>query len=317
VRIAFLGNDAWSVPSLEALARSEHDVVRVVTRVPKPAGRGGKLRPPPVAEAARQLALPVLEAETVKAGEGLDALRDARPDLVAVVAYGEILPPEVLGLPSVAPVNVHFSLLPALRGANPVARAILEGLETTGVTTIRMDEGMDTGPILLQRPEPIGDEDDAGSLGHRLAEIGGDLLVRTADGLTAGTVEQRAQDHERATVAPRFRPEEEWLDWGASAERVWRQVRALAPDPGARTTFRGGTLKILKARPILGMGDAAITGVAGTVVGSIDEGLVVAAGEGVLVVTEVIPAGRRRMPATDFARGARPVAGERLGQPVT
>src|SRR5918996_2611159 len=186
MRVAFLGNDAWPVPPLERLAGSGHEVAVVATRAPRPAGRGRAPRPTPVAEAARRLGLPLREVETVRSGEGLEALRGAEPDVLVVVAYGEILPPDVLASPAVAPVNVHFSLLPSLRGANPVARAILEGEATTGVTTMRMDEGMDTGPILLQRPEAIRDEDDAGSLGDRLSAIGGGLLVETLDAMAAG-----------------------------------------------------------------------------------------------------------------------------------
>src|SRR5712691_6090087 len=194
MRVAFLGNAVWSVPALEALAASSHAVVLVETRVPRPAGRGKRLVPTPVAEAAGRLGLPPLEVETVKSGPGFGALARAAPDVLAVVAYGDILPPAVLNLPTVAPVNVHFSLLPELRGAAPVQRAIMEGLEVTGVTTIRMDEGMDTGPILLQAPESIRPEDDAGSLGDRLAQLGGRLLVETLDGLAAGTIQEVEQD---------------------------------------------------------------------------------------------------------------------------
>src|SRR6266700_5556613 len=189
MRTVFLGNASWSVPTLEALADSAHRPVLVLTREPRPAGRGNRLVPTPVAQAGRELALPVREIATVKRGPGLEALTEAAPDALVVVAYGEILPPPVLAVPRVAPVNVHFSLLPELRGAAPVQRAILEGLTATGVTTIRMDEGMDTGPILLQAEEPVDPADDGGSLGGRLAAIGGRLLVDTLDRLEAGTLE--------------------------------------------------------------------------------------------------------------------------------
>jgi methionyl-tRNA formyltransferase len=247
--------------------------------------------------------------ETVKRGPGLDALREAGPEVLVVVAYGEILPAEVLDLPTVAPVNVHFSLLPALRGANPVARAILEGHNATGATTMRMDQGLDTGPILLQVEEPIRDRDDAGTLGDRLARLGGDLLVRTLDRLERGDVLERPQDETLATVAPRFRPEEEWIDWNDEADAVWRRVRALAADPGARTRFRDRTLKVLRARPAEGRGEP------GTVLEVSRSGPVVAAGEGAILLEEVVPEGRRWMPAADWARGARPEPGERLGGP--
>jgi methionyl-tRNA formyltransferase len=306
VRVVFLGNDVWSVPSLQALANSSHEVALVATRVPRPAGRGGKLRATPVAEAARTLGLPLAEAETVKRGAGLEAIQNAAPDVLVVVAYGEILPKDILEIPRSAPVNVHFSLLPALRGADPVRRAILEGLQVTGVTTIRMDEGADTGPILLQQDERIRDGDDAGSLGARLAEVGGSLLVRTLDRLEDGDLQERPQDDAAATLAPKLRSEEEWLDWSEDARRVGLRVRALAPDPGARTRFRDRILKVLKARASQGDGEP------GTIVAVSKDALGVAAATGVVYLEEVLPEGRRRMSGSEFIRGYRPEVGERL-----
>jgi methionyl-tRNA formyltransferase len=304
VRVAYLGNDPWSVPPLREVAESRHEVALVVTRVPRPAGRGGTPRPTTVADAARSLRLPLTEVGTVKEGEGLDRLRRSEPDVLAVVAYGEILPSTVLDLPRVAPVNVHFSLLPALRGADPVRRAILEGLAVTGVTTIRMDEGLDTGPILVQAEEPIRDQDDAGALGGRLAELGGRVLVDTVDRLEDGRLEERPQDHTRATTAPKLGSEEEWIDWSEPAVAVWRRVRALSPEPGARTRFRGRTLKVLRVAQV----DA--TGTPGSVLD--EEALVVACGTGAVVLEEVVPEGRPRMGGAEFARGRRPERGERL-----
>jgi methionyl-tRNA formyltransferase len=306
VRVVFLGNDVWSVPSLQALANSSHEVALVATRVPRPAGRGGKLRATPVAEAARTLGLPLAEAETVKRGAGLEAIQNAAPDVLVVVAYGEILPKDTLEIPRSAPVNVHFSLLPALRGADPVRRAILEGLQVTGVTTIRMDEGADTGPILLQQDERIRDGDDAGSLGARLAEVGGSLLVRTLDRLEDGDLQERPQDDAAATLAPKLRSEEEWLDWSEDARRVGLRVRALALDPGARTRFRDRILKVLKARASQGDGEP------GTIVAVSKDALGVAAATGVVYLEEVLPEGRRRMSGSEFIRGYRPEVGERL-----
>lgn len=306
MRVVFLGNDVWSVPSLQALADSSHEVALVATRVPRPAGRGGKLRATPVAEAARTLGLPLAEAETVKRGAGLEAIQNAAPDVLVVVAYGEILPKDILEIPRSAPVNVHFSLLPALRGADPVRRAILEGLQVTGVTTIRMDEGADTGPILLQQDERIRDGDDAGSLGARLAEVGGSLLVRTLDRLEDGDLQERPQDDAAATLAPKLRSEEEWLDWSEDAGRVGLRVRALAPDPGARTRFRDRILKVLEARASQGNGEP------GTIVAVSKDALGVAAATGVVYLEEVLPEGRRRMSGSEFIRGYRPEVGERL-----
>jgi methionyl-tRNA formyltransferase len=307
LRVAFLGNDPWSVPPLEALAASAHRPELVVTRVPRPAGRGSRLTPTRVAEAARRLDLPLAEVETVKRGPGFDALAAARPDVLVVVAYGEILPDAVLQLPAVAPVNLHFSLLPALRGASPVQHALLLGLPRTGVTTMVMDAGLDTGPVLLQRGDAVRPEDDAGSLGERLAVMGGELLVETLDGLARGNLTPTPQTGE-PTFAPKLKPEDRVIDWGEPAAAIVRRVRSLAPEPAASTSFRGEPLKILRATAL-----DEPEGAPGAVVAVDRDGVAVAAGSGAVRVDEVAPAGRRRMPGADFARGHRPAPGERLG----
>jgi methionyl-tRNA formyltransferase len=315
VRVVFLGNATWSVPSMEAIAASRHHLALVVTRAPRLGGRGNRPLPTPVAEAARRRGLPLEEVQTVKSGPGLDAVAQAEPEVLAVVAYGEILPQAVLGLPSVAPVNVHFSLLPALRGAAPVQHALLREMERTGVTTIRMDQGMDTGSILLQAEEPIRPEDDAGSLGDRLAGLGGRLLVATLDGFEAGTATERAQSEDGVTYAPKLKTEDRIIDWSQPADQIVRLVRAMAPEPGATTTFRAKGLKLLRASvggtPDLPLADQ--TGPGG--VFSWDRELGVMTGNGrVLILEEVQPEGRRRMSGADFVRGYRPAPRERLGQ---
>jgi methionyl-tRNA formyltransferase len=307
LRIAFLGNDRWSVPSLLALSDSEQELVAVVTAVPRIAGRGNELRSTPVAEAARAKRLPLVEAETVKEGPGRDALAASRPDLLVVVAYGEILPQTVLDLPRVAPVNLHFSMLPALRGASPVQTSLLLGLEETGVTTIVMDAGMDTGPVLLQRAERIEPQDDSGSLGSRLATIGAEVLVESADRLATGTAEPRPQDDALATFTKRIGPDDRVLRWTGSARDLVNLTRAMAPGPGASTTFRGEDLKVLRAEAVLASGEA------GMVVEATKEGVVVATGEGGFRPLELAPAGRKRMTASDFVNGFHPAVGERLG----
>jgi methionyl-tRNA formyltransferase len=306
VRVVFLGNDPWSVPSLQAVVDSVHEVALVGTRVPRPAGRGGKLKPTAVAVTAREIGLPLTEVQTVKGGPGLEAIRRSAPDVLAVVVYGEILPARVLDTASVAPVNVHFSLLPALRGPDPVRRAILQGNDVTGATTIRMNEGADTGPLLLQHREPIHEADDAGSLGARLAEAGGRLLVRTLNRLERGDLEETPQDEAAATLAPKLRPEEEWLDWSEGATRVWLRVRALAPEPGARTRFRDRVLKVMRARPGEGAGEP------GTIVEVSRSGVAAAAAEGIVFLEEVLPEGRKPISGAEFVRGYRPEVGERL-----
>ena len=309
LRVVFLGNDRWSVPSLEALAASRHRPRLVVTRVPRPAGRGLTLRPTAVADAARRFHLTLHEVETVKRGAGFDALAAAQPDVLVVVAYGEILPSAVLELPRLAPVNVHFSLLPELRGASPVQHALLRGLDRTGVTTIEMDEGLDTGPILLQREEEVRPDDDAGSLGERLAEIGGAVLASTLDGLAEGTVPPRPQVGE-PTYAPKLQPEDRWIRWDDTAEDVVRCVRAMAPDPAASTRFRGEVLKVFRAS----VADERSRSAPGAIAAVDRDGLVVRAGDGAVRLESVGPAGRRQMSAGEFVRGYRPRPGERLGE---
>lgn len=307
MRVAFLGNAAWSVPSLRALAASTHDVALVATRSARPAGRGGKLRRTPVALEAEALGLPLVELDTVRSGPGFDAVAASRPDVLVVVAYGEIVPRAVLEIPARAPVNVHFSLLPELRGAAPVQRAILEGMVATGVTTIVMDEGMDTGPVLLRQDEPIHETDDAGTLGARLAAIGGRLLVDTLDRLESGTIEPVPQDDGAATSAPKLRAEDERIDWTETAQAIERRVRALAPTPGAATTFRGRRLKVFEAARTTGH---ASPGVIDRVT---PEAIVVGAGEGAVALETVALEGGTRMDAGAFRNGHRPVPGETLG----
>jgi methionyl-tRNA formyltransferase len=302
----FLGNDAWSIPPLGAVAGSAHDLIRVITRTPRPAGRGNTLRPTAVADAAREMNLPFREIDSIRDADVIGSIAADEPDVLVVVAYGEILPSSVLDLPRLAPVNVHFSLLPKLRGANPVRAALLTGLSETGVTTMRMDAGLDTGDILLQRSETIREDDDAGTLGDRLALLGGSLLIRTLDAMAVDDLPPVAQVEDAATYAPKLRAEDRRLDWTEDARTLARTVRALAPEPAANTAFRGRSLKVYRALPADGVGES------GTIVGIDGEGITVAAGRGSLRLLEVGPEGRRRMSAAEFARGARPGAGERM-----
>ena len=237
LRIAFLGNDRWSVPSLRAIADSGHELVAVITAPRRPAGRGNELRPTPVADAAAEAGLPLHEVETVRSGPGADTLAANAPDLLIVVAYGEILPQAVLDLAAIAPVNLHFSLLPELRGASPVQTALLEGRDETGVTTIVMDAGIDTGPVILRRSEPIEPGDDAGSLGDRLAGIGAEILVATADLFAEGAAEPRPQDEAAATFTRRLGADDRVLRWTEPARDLVNRTRAMSPEPGTRNSM--------------------------------------------------------------------------------
>lgn len=316
MRVAFLGNDEWSVPSLRALAAADDvDIELVLTNPPRPAGRGSHLTPTAVAEAASEMDLPLIEVDRVRDGEGFDALDAREPDAIVVVAYGEILTPDVLDIPRLGAVNVHFSLLPRWRGAAPVQRAILDGDEVTGVTVMLMDEGLDTGPILETIETPIDPGEHAGSLGERLANLGGDLLVETLRGLDDGSIEPRSQDHAAATYAPKLLPDERTIDWSQPADAIVRRVRAFAPEPGAVTMFRGGRLKVLRAetQPVGGYMLSDAPRKAEIRVSEDDTPVVHGVGEEAVVLLEVAPAGRNRMTGAEWARGARIQPGEQLG----
>lgn len=312
IRVAFLGNDRWSVPALDALAGApDVDVALVITNPPRPAGRRSRPRSTAVADRARTLGLPLSEVDGVR-GEGQAAIEAARPDAIVVVAYGEILPAESLDLPPLGAVNVHFSLLPRWRGAAPVQRAILEGDEVTGVTIILMDEKLDTGPMLARSEMPVAPDEHAGSLGARLARLGASMLVDALRALAAGTAKPQPQDSSNAVYASKLLPAERELDWSAPVEAVGRRVRAFAPAPGAFTTFRGKPLRVLRALP------ETVGGLEGPPrpgrIGVRSDGVpVVEAREGVVLLLEVAPAGRKPMTGAEWARGARLTAGDQLG----
>jgi methionyl-tRNA formyltransferase len=310
VRVVYLGNDRWSVPPLEALADDARiDPVLVLTRTPRPGRRGSEPVPTPVAAAARELELPLQEVPSVVRDAGLTALRSAAPDVLVVVAYGELLPPAVFRIASLGAVNLHLSLLPRWRGASPVQHALLAGDEMTGVTAMLLDEGLDTGPVLEQAATPIGPEDDAGRLGARLARIGAEVLVRSVVRLAAGEASPELQDDSLATLAPKLTADDRRLRWDRPAIEVVRRVRALSPRPGAGTVRSGSILKVLAASA--GPGDPSAD--PGTVVAIDDAWFEVAAREGGVRVHEVASEGRARMDVASWLRGARLELLERLG----
>ncbi len=258
--------------------------------------------------AADDLDLPIVEAAGVASGEGRAALEASPPDAIVVVAYGHLLHRDVLEMPRLGCLNVHFSLLPRWRGAAPVQRAILEGDETTGACVMLMDEGLDTGPVLACEEARIG-EDDAGALGARLASLGASLLVDTLSRLEGGTAELVSQDASRATYAPRIAADERWIAWEEPAASILRRVRALAPAPGAATVFRGARLKVISASLADVDGSAGGPGQ----VSFEGERVLVGAGDGSVALDEVAAEGRARMSGSAWARGARIGHGERLG----
>lgn len=299
VRIVFFGTPEPAVPALRALLEAEDiDVAAVVTNPDRPAGRGYRLRPSPVKVVATEAGVPVWQPQ--KAREIVDDLAALDVDACAVVAYGAILPQALLDVGGHGFVNLHFSLLPAWRGAAPVPAAIRAGDRVTGVTCFVLEAGMDTGPVLNRWETPIGERETAGELTQRLAVAGAPLLVEALRGLVDGTITPEPQDHDRATLAPKISPEDARIDWTATADEVDRTVRAYNPVPGAHTTLEGTRVKIHLVQPVPGEGDP------GTVVGSLDGRPVVACGQGAVRLDQVQPAGRARMDGVDFANGYRP-----------
>jgi methionyl-tRNA formyltransferase len=304
-RLVFMGTPDFAVPSLRALAQ-HHSVVGVVTQPDRPAGRGQKLIESPVKQCARGAGLPVIQPGKLREPEAMAQLRAWSPDLIVVAAFGQILKPALLDLPPHGCVNVHASLLPRHRGAAPIAAAILAGDAETGVTIMQMDVGLDTGPMLAQRAEPIRPDDTTASLTERLAHIGAELLIETLPGYLAGALEPQAQDDALATYAPQLKKEDGHLNFTQPAEELERRVRAFTPWPGAFALWEGQSLKLLRAVPI--RGSQAAPGL----VFQHPHGPAVGCGAGALRLIEIQPAGKKPMLAADFARGARRFVGAML-----
>lgn len=309
VRIVFMGTPEFAVPSLRELHRRGFRIEAVVTQPDRPRGRGHRVLPTPVALEAERLGLPVYKPARVSEPEFAGELRRLEPDAIALVAFGQLIPKAILELPRLGCVNVHPSLLPRYRGASPIHAPILAGDAETGVTTMLMDEGLDTGDILMQERVPIAPHEHAGDLHDRLAALGARLLAETLDGLAAGRLVPVPQDDALASYAPKVQKVE--LDWSLPHETVARTIRGLSPFPGVYT-FRGEQrLKLHRAVP--GRGDPA-QAAPGEVLAVGEEGIAVACGEGSVLVTEVQPEGKAVMRAADFARGYRVAAGERWGR---
>jgi methionyl-tRNA formyltransferase len=307
--VVFLGTSQFSCPSLEALLSSSHEVTAVVTQPDRPRGRGLRLAFSPVKSLAVAKNLPVLQPEKVRDPSSLEALKSLPCDVFAAVAYGQILSPSVLSIPPRGCVNVHASLLPKYRGAAPIARAILKGESRTGVTTILMDSGMDTGPILLEEGSDIQTSDTAGTLHDRLSLIGAHLLVRTLDAWEKGTLTPQPQDSSQATYAPKIEKEEGRIDWDTPARQLFNLLRAFDPQPGAFTLFGGKILKLFGPQIV----EEEARETPGTVALATTEGLRVATSQGSLLVRELQLENRPRMTVAEFLRGYPLKPGAHLG----
>jgi methionyl-tRNA formyltransferase len=297
-RIVFMGSPDFAVSTLEALARL-YPVVGVVTQPDRPAGRGGRLNPPAVKAAALRIGIPIIQPEKLRLPEAMTQLQAWAPDLIVVAAFGQILRQEVLDLPRFGCINVHGSLLPRGRGAAPIQASILAGDKETGITIMKMDPGVDTGPILSQRALPVAPDDTAGTLYAKMASLGAELLLETLPPFLSGELVPWPQPEEGTSYAPMLKKADGLLDFTRPANELERRVRAMNPWPGAYFDFIGTPLKILRARVSGGKSPGA--GLKLTV----ERCPAMGTGKGILILEEVQPAGKRPMPGTAFLAGTR------------
>jgi len=305
-----MGTPKFACPALEHLC-AHYPVIGVVTQPDRPAGRGRRLLASPVKELALADGIPVYQPEKLRQVEAIERIRTWAPDLVVVAAFGQILPPAVLEIPRFGSLNIHASLLPRWRGASPVQAAILAGDTVTGVTIMKMDEGLDTGPILAQREVVIKQAENAGELESRLAEVGADLLIEVLPDYVEGRLQPVPQPSEGVTLCRRLPKQSAYIEWGRPAEELARHVRAFAPRPGAYTFWDSRRFKVLQARTLPGT-EAVPTTQAGTVF-TWDNFPVVVTGEGALVLLLVQMAGKRPMAGDTFLRGHQAFEGAFLG----
>lgn len=299
-----MGTPEFACSALSALFKGPYEIVLVVTQPDKPVGRKQVMTPPPVKQLALEHGIEVFQPSKLRNNpEALAKLAAAKADLFVVVAYGKILPQNILDLPTRGCINVHASLLPELRGAAPIQWSIVRGNATTGITTMLMDAGMDTGDMLLQRELPVTDTDTGITLSDKLSQLGGELMIETLPQWLSGELKARPQDNSLATMAPILKKEDGLIQWQHSATQIANQVRGLQPWPEAYTVFRGKTLKIKQAH-VVSTADAE-RGVPGQVLELTPQGFLVATGQGILAVERVHLADSKEMSATDFARGQR------------
>ena len=311
LRIVFCGTPEFAVPSLHhLLAQPDFQIVGVVTQPDRPRGRALAVSGSPVKEAAIAAGVPVYQPAKIKSDEAFEFLKQAAPDAVVIIAYGQIISQGLIEIPRLGWINLHGSLLPKYRGAAPIHRAILNGETRSGLTTMNIDAGLDTGPMLLKYETEIGADETAPELYARLSQAGAPLLAETLRGLESGTITPRPQDNSQASLAPPLKKEEGRIDWSLSAQQIYNRIRGLQPWPGAFTSFRGKNCAIW-GRPLL-MPSAAV-GLAGAILKA-NGSVVVACGDGTSLLLEFVQLeGRKRVTALEFANGARLAPDDRFG----
>jgi methionyl-tRNA formyltransferase len=298
LRTVFMGTPDFALQTLQGLIAAGCNMVGVYTQPDRPKGRGKKLAPPPIKELAQQYDIPVYQPLKLRQPEAVAELEALAPDLIVVVAYGQILPKSVLEIPAHGCINVHASLLPKYRGAAPINKAIIDGETETGITTMYMDVGLDTGDMLIKKTLSIGPEETAGELHDRLAALGHETMEETLQQLCAGTLQRQVQDDEQSTYASMMKKEDGRIDWSQSAQEIHNHVRGLDPWPGAYTSLNGELLKLAKTSA-----EDTDGGKAGSVVSADSSGVRIACGSGTLLIKELQLAGRKRLAAADFLRG--------------
>jgi methionyl-tRNA formyltransferase len=305
-----MGTPDFAVPTLQGMIEAGHEVVAVITQPDRPRGRGKKKTAPPVKIAAQALNIPVLQPENVKAPEFIETLKQLAPEIIVVAAYGRILPPAILNLPEYGCINVHASLLPKYRGAAPLHWSVINGEKETGITIMRMDEGMDTGAIILQEAMPILEGDNVGTVHDRMAALGARLLLKALSLTDKGALAGTPQTGE-PSYAPMLKAEDEIINWERAAVDLYNQIRGMDPWPGARTTLGGKVLKLWRAEVI---NEGPVAQLPGQVLATGREGITVATGQGLLLLKDIQLQGARRMSAADFIRGNPINVGTVLGQ---
>ncbi|HBA87090.1 MAG TPA: methionyl-tRNA formyltransferase [Geobacter sp.] len=308
MRIIFMGTPEFACPTLRVLIQRGENVVAVVTQPDRPKGRGQQTLPPPVKVLAREHGIPVLQPVKVRHPESIEEIRALRPDLIVVVAFGQILPKALLEIPKHGCINVHASLLPRYRGAAPLNWCIINGEAETGVTTMMMDVGLDTGDMLLKKATPIGPDEDTQNLHDRMSALGAELLAETLDRLAQGELEPEKQDDALTCYAPMMKKEDGLIDWGRDAQSIKNQVRGMTPWPGAYSYLDEKLLKVCRVQTGSG------SGTPGEIVAAGRDGIEVACGEGSLFIKELQLEGKKRLAAADFLAGYKLQAGAILGK---